>query len=436
MTLAFEYLANGGALKRLGRNTIIIQKIVSHVDNQTLAPGTVTFVADSPGATNFKFKLGQSIRQATNTTGSTWTLSYNTLLDPNTNVGTTGLEGEPPIDFGLFVQGISYFGAGGTGPEELSPTIICKTSNFPVVETLPVGGWRSALAWSASYASFAAYDGSYEIVRGYQVNGTTPLGTIMADPTGRARNVIYADVPNDISRLDQPTSNTRWQSQGLRAGTAAIVEGDEFCVGMSYMLPALTEAGSTAAGFPEMYGNNDPEDPGGLLSNGRGFINLFQLHGPDNPDGTNTYGIHGSPHAFGTRRRMPGEDKGNVVWTRKRVMQTQDLYPGAPDVGLSVPQVAMQWVDVVWRIRCSQSIEKGWIETYVNTGGSTTVQPYLVQGKHRIPHQTRVNFTHQGARTDVQSYRRLGPIPRASTYFTAHKVTQTVAQADPLSYAI
>lgn len=422
MALRVErYHIVGGVLTRRGKTDRQLSAPASvavtfPVDNATLASGTITISAIATGATGLKFKLGQVLKTATQGPVGTWSYAFDTTINPNSGLVASD-------DFAVSIQAIASFAA---GPDISSAIVWAKTSNLPVVPLPAAGGWRPEIAWSANHSgTVAQWKSSYEYVRGYQADGITPTWSLIPDPTGRSRQVIRAIVPNNVDRGDQPTGNVRFQAQAPRSSGKGIREGDEFCVGYSIMV---------SNDFPEMYGNNDPEDPDYPDANGMGYINLFQFWGPDNIDGTNSY-VGGSPWTTGVRRRGPGENTSNGAFTRKQTVQSQEVYAGNPDTHLQFAYPKMKWVDIVHRVHISLSIERGWVETYINLGDSATVQPVLLGGKLRIPRILRKNATHQDWRTDVQIYRRVNEIDSLTAYFYGHKHAQTIAQADPLSYA-
>ena len=56
------------------------------------------------------------------------------------------------------------------------------------------------------------------------------------------------------------------------------------------------------------------------------------------------------------------------------ISRGNELNPGDPFDHLALPYRRGRWTDVVFRIHASASIERGWVETYVNSGESTEVR--------------------------------------------------------------
>ena len=62
---------------------------------------------------------------------------------------------------------------------------------------------------------------------------------------------------------------------------------------------------------------------------------------------------------------------------------------GEPVPILSFPYNRNRWTDIVMRVKASRSIQRGWIEFYLNQGASTTVKPVAyINGLTRIPRVT------------------------------------------------
>ena len=268
--------------------------------------------------------------------------------------------------------------------------------------TLPAGGWRSALAWSANYSStWAQWEASYSATIG------AAYAKLVNDPTGRSRKVICASVPNSAKDdADQPNNTTvRFQAASKRN----IVEGDEFCVGFSFM---------PSADFPSVYPAKDPANPNGTAATG--YIALFQFYGPPY--------VQGSPLVFYAYRPAITDPLDEFT------IRGNELNAGDPWPLFAIPYQRGRWTDVVFRIKASQSIEKGWMELYVNQGATTTVQAKpFVNGLVRVP-RVLLRSDSEEFRTDMQLYRVSDRFENVTVWHTGHKVAQTVADADPKSY--
>jgi hypothetical protein len=264
-------------------------------------------------------------------------------------------------------------------------------------------GWRNELAWSAKY------DGSFEDWK--RSHGAAVIGArhaqLLDDPVlGSQRKAIKVVLPNSAKNdSDQPKRTTlRFQSSGPRT----IVEGDEFCVGFAFYPPD---------DFPSVYPRNDPTNPAGTAASG--YLAIFQFYGPPY--------VHGSPLVLHAHRRTTADpvDEFNI--------RGNSLNPGDPADQLAIPYRRGRWTDVVFRIHASSSIERGWMETYVNQGESTSVQPVSVNGMTRLP-RVLLRPDSQPHRTDMQIYRVVDRIPNVTLWHTGHRVARTVAAADPGSY--
>lgn len=264
------------------------------------------------------------------------------------------------------------------------------------------GGWRDELAWAADYggdtarwraSQFAVIGGAY--------------ATVGDDPVlGRARRAVRVSVPDSAARdADQPNRTTvRFQASSPRA----IVEGDEFCVGFAFLPPA---------DFPSVHPRGDVTNPRGPAATG--YVAVFQVYGPPYDQG--------SPFVLHAERRDLDDPVDEFV------VRGNELNPGDPVPMLALPYRRGRWTDVVFRIRASSSIERGWVETYVNQGESTAVRPLAVAGRTRLP---RVLLRPDSGtfRTDVQVYRVAGRFDRVTMWHTGHRIARTVAEADPGSY--
>lgn len=265
------------------------------------------------------------------------------------------------------------------------------------------GGWRPDLAWAADYSgSLDRWRDGHGAVVGDQ------RSRLVDDPVlGAARRVLRVDVPDSLGGgEDQPTQSTvRFQSSSPRA----IVEGDELCVGFAVMLPE---------DFPTVYPQDDPGNPSGRAT---GYVALFQVYGPPY--------VQGSPLVLHADRRTPDDPLDELTITGN------ELNPGDPDALLALPYRRGVWTDVVLRLRASSSIEDGWIETWVNQGGSSGVRPLTLQGVGvRVP-RVLLREDSQAFRTDLQVYRVRGRIEHVGLWFAGHRIAATVAEADPGSYA-
>ena len=277
------------------------------------------------------------------------------------------------------------------------------TANRRSGSGLPVGGWRSELGWAADYSgTIDQWKSGHGAVVG------AAYAQLVDDPVlGKARRVLKVSVP-DSARNDkeQPTSTTvRFQSSSRRN----IVEGDEFCVGFAYM---------PSDDFPTVYPKDDPANPNG--HDATGYIAIFQFYGPPYDQG--------SPLLLHANRWGPSDPLDEFV------IRGNELNAGDPYPYLSLPYRRGRWTDVVLRIHVSQSLDRGWIETYVNQGTGTAVrQVPFVNGSMRLP---RVLFRadSEAFRTDMQIYRVAGRIPVVTMWQTGHKIAKTVQEADPGSY--
>ena len=289
------------------------------------------------------------------------------------------------------------------GVEIVAPYVGVITANTPRPEAGAVtGGWRSDLAWAAQYGgTFSQWKSSHHATIG------SAYARLEDDPIhGSRRRVIKAAVPNRAkSDPDQTSGTVRFQSssrQNLR-------EGDEFCVGFSYL---------PSASFPSVYPPNDPANPNGPA--GTAYIALFQLYGPPYQQG--------SPfliHANRDDTKQPIDEF---------AIRGNELNAGDPWPFLSGPYNRGRWTDVVFKMRLSTSIEHGWVETYVNQGQSNRVQSVpFVNGLRRVP-RVLLRPDSQGFRTDMQIYRVADKFEWVTVWHTAHRIARTVEEADPRSY--
>lgn len=286
--------------------------------------------------------------------------------------------------------------------ERISATYVPVYTANVADPALPTGGWRSALAWSANYGgTFSQWKSSCSATIG------TAYASLVNDPTGRSRKVIRASVPNSaVGDPDQPNSTTvRFQAAGRRN----IVEGDEFCVGWSFM---------PSDDFPTVYPAKDPANPDGPAATG--YIALFQFYGPPY--------TQGAPLILHANRLTSSEPLDEFV------IRGNELNVGDPWPLLAIPYQRGRWTDVVLRIKASQSVNRGWMELYVNQGATTTVQPKpFVNGLVRVP-RVLLRSDSEEFRTDMQIYRVANRIDNVTVWHTGHKVAKTVAEADPKSY--
>lgn len=265
------------------------------------------------------------------------------------------------------------------------------------------GGWRPGLAWAADYSgSLERWRAGHGAVVGDQ------RSRLVDDPVlGAARRVLRVDVPDSLGgAADQPTQGTvRFQSSSPRR----IVEGDELCVGFAVMLPE---------DFPTVYPDGDPSNPAGRAT---GYVALFQVYGPPYRQGSSLV-LHAD-------RRTLDDPVDELV------VRGNELNPGDPEVLLALPYRRGVWTDVVLRLRASSSIEDGWIETWVNQGGSAGVRPLALEGVGvRVP-RVLLREDSRAFRTDLQVYRVRGRVEDVGVWFAGHRIAATVAEADPRSHA-
>jgi hypothetical protein len=283
-----------------------------------------------------------------------------------------------------------------------APPVVVTTANAEAPEVQDAGGWRPELAWAASY------DGTKrEWLESHDAVVGGDYAELREDPVlGWARRVVKVSVPNSAKNDDdQPTSSTvRFQSSSAQN----IREGDEFCVGFAFLPPA---------DFPSVYPRDDVTNP--RDSEATGYIAIFQFYGPPYEQG--------SPFVLQARRRSPDDPVDEFT------LSGNELNPGDPAPHLALPYRRGTWTDVVFRIRASSSIERGWLETYVNQGESTRVRPLLVNGLHRVP-RVLLRDNSEPHRTDMQIYRVNDRFERVTLWHTGHKIARTVEEADPRSY--
>lgn len=288
------------------------------------------------------------------------------------------------------------------GKQYVATYVRVITGNLPL-KGIPVGGWRNDLAWSADYSgTITQWKKSHSATVG------SARASLTSDPVRKGRKAIKATIPDSaVKDSDQPTSNTvRFQSAAKRN----IVEGDEFCVGFSIMPPA---------DFPTTYAPGDKTNPAG--TKGTGWINIFQFFGPP---------YSATPSLILQANRRGPEDPLDEFFLARN-----DLNEGEPLPLFSFPYNRGRWTDIVMRIHASRSIDRGWIEFYVNQGASTSVQPVAyINGLTRIPRVT-LRSDSGAFRTDMQIYRIVDRIATVSLWHTGHKVGRNVADVDPRSYA-
>ncbi|KQX05674.1 MULTISPECIES: hypothetical protein [unclassified Leifsonia] len=366
---------------------------------ETRVSGTVNVVAKITGGTKVS---GVTIivgvpefgtREAKGVGGGKYYIAWNTTRKLVDNVTPTPSDGVFWIRARAVVDGVTI----------TSPFIGVATANRFQNDALPTGGWRSELAWAAKY------DGTLEQWKaGHGAVVGAKYVQLVNDPIlGSARKVAKISVPESARYdADQPTKTTvRFQSSSRRN----IVEGDEFCVGFAFMPPA---------DFPTVYPKSDPANPNG--PDATGYIALFQFYGPPY--------VQGSPLVLHADRRLASDPLDEFV------VRGNELNAGDPWPYLSLPYRRGRWTDVVLRIHVSRSISKGWIETYVNQGAATSVQPVpFVNGAHRVP-RVLARPDSEAFRTDMQIYRVANRFPVVSMYQTGHRIARTVAEADPRSY--
>ncbi|TFV64684.1 hypothetical protein E4P41_00085 [Geodermatophilus sp. DF01-2] len=281
------------------------------------------------------------------------------------------------------------------------PVITANDTASAAVQT--AGGWRDELAWAADYSgSTRQWRDSNQAVIGGE------YASVHHDPVlGAARRAVRVSVPNSAKDDDdQPTSTTvRFQSSSVHS----IREGDEFCVGFAFLPPA---------DFPSVYPRDDVTNPRG--DEATGYIAIFQIYGPPYEQG--------SPFVLHAERRSVDDPVDEFT------VRGNELNPGDPVPFLSLPYRRGGWTDVVFRIRASASIEKGWVETYVNQGESTNVRPLpLVTGQLRLP-RVLLRADSEPFRTDMQIYRVNDRFDRVTMWHTGHRIARTVEDADPRSY--
>lgn len=328
-------------------------------------------------------------KTATKVSSTDWTVSWDTrkkLMDPST---------PSPADALFWVTATAVV----SGQTISAPYVPVFTANKPV--SAPVGGWRSALSWSANYASSYWWKRSQFAVIG------DDYASVMSDPLKSGRPVLAASVP-DSARWDSDQPNTttvRFQSSSTRN----IREGDEFCVGFSLLI---------GDDFPTVYPANDPANRAGPAATG--YISMFQFYGPPYEQGAALV-LHAN-------RISSGDPLDEFV------IRGNELNPGDPWPLLSIPYNRNRWTDIVFKIHASSSIEKGWIEMYVNQGDSTSVQPVpFVNGITRIP-RVLLRSNSGDHRTDMQIYRVAGRISNVRAAHTGHTIGRSVEDVDPGSY--
>jgi hypothetical protein len=283
-----------------------------------------------------------------------------------------------------------------------APAVAVTTANAEAAQQRDAGGWRPELAWAADYAGTKR---EWLESHGAVVGGD--YAELREDPVlGWARRAVQVSVPNSAKDDDdQPTSRTvRFQSSSPQN----IREGDEFCVGFAFFPPE---------DFPSVHPSDDVTNPRG--SEATGYIAIFQFYGPPYEQG--------SPFVLQARRRSPDDPVDEFT------LSGNELNPGDTAPHLSLPYRRGAWTDVVFRIRASSSIERGWLETYVNQGESTGVRPLPVNGLLRVP-RVLLRKNSEPHRTDMQIYRVNDRFERVTLWHTGHTVARTVEEADPRSY--
>lgn len=324
--------------------------------------------------------------------------------------------------------------------------IYVETANYSY-GTLPAGGWRSNLAWGATYTTKEAWLDSYPKKSDGKTPPTyTPLvygsayADVVDDPTlGPARKVMKVSLP-DTARLDaeQPTNSPRFQAQS----PSTFYEGDEFYVGFSIYVPTSSSSAVGANGFP-VVNVSSTEEPTSQ------HIAIFQMYGPqattpDYPDG------RGAITIIDTNRRT-SSDPGAMFH-----IESNQLNGGDPGFLVEFPYNRGAWTDIVLGFHMSADIKRGWIEVYLNQGQYTSVQPVqLFGGTYRLPRVSAwpaspspalpTAYDKQGNvvqstggskrhRTDMQIYRSPTAYPSVTLYHTGHKIGPTAASVDPKSY--
>lgn len=362
----------------------------------TVAGGAVSLRAKITGGTtisNVRFEIGAAQygtvaakRISAGVYGYTWD-SRKSFVDGSTR----------PVD------GCYWITAKATvdGKALVARYVRVVTRNKPITG-LRTGGWRADLAWAADYSGTLT-----QWKKTHSGTVGTAHASLQTDPIKSGRRAIRASVPDSaVNDADQPTSNTvRFQSAAKRN----IIEGDEFCVGFAVLPPA---------DFPTTYGYGDPTNPTGLQT---GWINIFQFFGPP---------YDATPSLILQANRRTADDPLDEFFLARN-----DLNEGEPLPLFSFPYNRGKWTDIVMRIKASRSIERGWIEFYVNQGAHTSVQPVsYINGLTRIPRVT-LTAKSEAFRTDMQIYRVVKRLATVSLWHTGHKVARTVAEADPRSYA-
>lgn len=281
------------------------------------------------------------------------------------------------------------------------PVPVLTANDPPDPERVPSGGWRPALAWAADYSgSTDRWLASNSAVVGGR------YASVEDDPVlGPVRRAVRVSVPDSAQDDDdQPTSTTvRFQSSSVQN----IREGDEFCVGFSFL---------PDADFPTSYPDGDVTNPGHRPT---GWIALFQFYGPPYDDGAPLL-----LHASRSTVDVPVDEfklAGNA------------LNPEGPVPVLSLPYRRGHWTDVVLRIRASAWVGSGWLEVYANQGESTRVRPMPMYGLQRIP-RVLLRENSGDFRTDMQIYRINDRFDRVTVWHTGHRIARTVDEADPRTY--
>lgn len=282
-----------------------------------------------------------------------------------------------------------------------APHVPVITNNVSGPAKRREGGWRPELAWQADYSgSLELWQDSHSAIIG------ADYASLQDDPVlGPARRAVHVSVPNSAKDdADQPTDTTvRFQSSSVQN----IGEGDEFCVGFAFLPPP---------DFPSVFPDGDVTNP---ATRPTSYIAIFQFYGPPYE--------HGAPLVLHTSRRTPDDPLDEFT------VKGNSLNPGDAVPLLSLPYNRGRWTDVVFRIRASASIERGWVEMYVNQGESAAVRPLPVFGRLRIP-RVLLRGNSEPFRTDMQIYRVKNRFEQVSMWHTGHKIAATVEEADPRSY--
>ena len=324
-------------------------------------------------------------------------------------------------------------------------TRVDSTSLFPVYTgnyrygDLPDRGWDPALAWSADYSSMTAWLGS--LTAG--IPGKS-YASLVNDPVrGASRKAIKVTLP-DSARFesDQPTSSPRFQAQQPTAlPWRGISEGHAFYTGFAVYVPPRQLEREWLGRFPDCSLSDAQTRESSILRSSR-----CTGRRPISPT---TIPLVVGRSRSSTRTGACLHRSVRTGSTSRRISSTA----ATPAFVVDFPYNRGAWTDIVMGLKMSADIRRGWIEIYLNQGGSSTVQPVkLFGGKTRLPRVTAwpttstpaVPATFDGTlvqggsyshRTDMQIYRSPTAYEEVTLLHTAHRVGSTVASVDPRSYA-